>query len=111
MIRLTVQSGGHRSGAPLAELLNTEFLAVSMAASEIGGRLPIPALRSSIDFSAAACAALLTHIETAGEATLIAALGRRIPGETTANHRERLAPVLDALRRGAAADGLVIDAD
>jgi len=111
MIRLTVQSGGHRSGSPVAELLGTEFLAVSMAATEIGGRLPVPAARSSVDFSAAACAALLTHIEAAGEATLHAALDRRIPGETGANHRARLAPVLDALQRGAAADGLIIDAD
>lgn len=111
MIRLTVQSAGHRSGAPVAELLSTEFLAVSMAATEIGGRLPVPIAGSSVDFSAAACAALLTHIEAAGEMALIAALDRRIPGEATANHRARLAPVLDALRRGTGADGLVIDAD
>ena len=111
MIRLTVQSGGHRSGEPLADLINVEFLAISMAMTEIGGRLPVPINGSSVDCSAAACAALLTHIEAAGERALFTALDRRIPGETSANHRARLAPVVDALRAGAAADGLCIDAE
>jgi hypothetical protein len=111
VIRLVPRIGDALVGAPVAELLVTEFLGISMAVEDIGGRLPRPAEGRPVDLDAVRCTALLDFLAAAEPAALLERLDRRLPGEGAAALRARLDTLTAALRAGARADGLRIETD
>jgi hypothetical protein len=111
MIRLAPLTGSAVLSAPIAEFLMTDFLAISMAIEDLGGRLPRPAGGTDVDLSAAQCRALIEFLASAEPAALLERLDRRLPGEGAAALRARLDLLTGALRTGASGDGLRIETD